>query len=106
MRRHDSLLLASALAFAAIGASAKQPDSELPACVQARAFARYGAYGYDHIVTIDNACDRAAACVVSTNVNPDSIDVRVEPGTRESVMTFRGSPARQFTANVRCKLTD
>jgi hypothetical protein len=30
--------------------------------------------------------------------------VRVEPGTRETVVTYRGSPANQFTARVQCML--
>jgi hypothetical protein len=75
-----------------------------PECVHVNAYARYGAYGYDHIVDVSNGCEHPAVCDVRTNVNPDPMTVRVEPGARESVVTFRGSPAREFAAQVRCKL--
>jgi hypothetical protein len=79
-------------------------EPSLPPCIHVSAYARYGAYGYDHIVEVGNRCEHVAACVVSTNVNPDPIAVRVQPGELERVVTFRGSPAREFSANVRCKL--
>jgi hypothetical protein len=79
-------------------------EPALPTCIHVNAYARYGAYGYDHIVDVSNGCEQAAVCDVRTNVNPDPVTVRVEPGERESVVTFRGSPAREFAAKVRCKL--
>lgn len=85
-------------------AAAAPAQEGLPACISVSAYARYGAYGYDHIVTIANGCDQRAACLVTTDVNPDPIGVEVAPETRESVVTFRGSPASRFSANVRCEL--
>lgn len=75
-----------------------------PTCIQVRASAPYGNAGYDHIVTLDNGCEKPAACLVSTDVNPDVVTVSLAPGEAKSVLTFRGSPARTFRAHVSCKL--
>ena len=87
---------------AAESATAKQPDA--PACVHWRTEVRYANYGYDHWVVIHNGCQREAACVVTTNVNPEPIHVGVPEDTTKEVLTFRGSPARQFHARVVCRL--
>lgn len=83
---------------------AKAPS--LPACVKVKAYARYGAYGYDHLVQIDNGCTKTAACRVTTDVNPEPIEVEVGAASSETVVTFRGSPASEFKADVRCRLRD
>jgi hypothetical protein len=95
--------IAAVLASLLAGSSALA-EPALPACVHVDAYARYGAYGYDHIVEVGNQCEHVAACVVTTNVNPERMSVRVPPGELERVVTFRGSPAREFSAHVRCKL--
>src|SRR5690606_6970755 len=100
------VLLAPAPAVSQNGPDAG-PDagaSPLPACIAVTTEARYGAVGYDHIVSLHNGCDRKAACVVTTDVNPIAITVELAPGAREDVVTFRGSPARVFTAKVSCQL--
>lgn len=98
------LVVAPALASsrAADAGSAKAPDT--PACVHYRTEVRYANYGYDHWVIIHNGCDRAAACVVSTNVNPKPIHVAIPASKTREVLTFRGSPAREFSAHVVCRL--
>ena len=83
-------------------ASAKQPDT--PACVYWRTEARWAGYAYNHWVIIHNGCDREAACVVTTNVNPEPIHVGVPPDKTREVLTFRGSPASEFAAHVVCRL--
>jgi hypothetical protein len=89
----------------AVASAADPPaDKPVPDCVHVEAYARYGAYGYDHIVTIDNTCTRSAACQVSTDVNPEVFAVTVRSQQKQSIVTFRGSPAYEFSANVRCKL--
>lgn len=75
-----------------------------PDCVQVTTEARYGAYGYDHLVQIRNGCKQAAACTVSTNAAPTPVSVNVAAGSTSTVTTFRGSPAREFTASVNCTL--
>jgi hypothetical protein len=42
-------------------------------------------------------------CEVKTNANPKPTTVDVPRGEKRSVMTFRGSPAREFQADVSCK---
>ena len=78
-------------------------DGKLPKCVHVRAEARYGAFGYDHHVEIDNGCDKTVHCTVKTNVNSDQANVDVPAGETRSIVTFRGSPAREFQADVACK---
>ena len=87
-------------------ADAGAPDagSPMPVCIRVSSDSRYRNGGYDHIVAIDNRCERAASCEVTTNVNPDTIRVRVGARSAVEVLTFRGSPAYAFTARVRCKL--
>lgn len=72
-------------------------------CVSHRAEARPTS-GYDHWVHVTNACTRPVSCRVWTNVNPDAVRVEISPQTTSSLLTFRGSPAREFTANVECEL--
>ncbi len=50
-----------------------------PTCVRIWPEARYGAIGYNHIVHIANACERAVTCSVATDVNPTPVDVAVGP---------------------------
>jgi len=73
-----------------------------PECVHVRTEARYVAYGYDHIVEIENECEKAMLCTVMTDVNPQTTSVNVAAGQTRSVTTFRGSPAREFKATVLC----
>ncbi len=92
------------------GASAQQggkkdaaKPAENPACVSFTAEARYRS-GYEHLVHIVNACEKAVTCSVSTDVTPAVITAHVEAKDKETVLTRRGSPASTFVANVQCKL--
>ena len=78
--------------------------ASVPACISWNKEARYRPYGYDHIVHIRNDCSQSARCVVTTDVNPSPIAVVVAAGTEVEVVTFVGSPASAFEANVECKL--
>lgn len=75
-------------------------------CVEYNAEARYSGVGYDHLVHISNHCERAVTCEVSTNVNPEKTRVAVASKATETVLTWRGSPAREFTAAVSCRLSE
>jgi hypothetical protein len=81
-----------------------RPVDATPACIRWTTEVRYRPYGYDHLVHIHSACERAASCRVSTDVNPDAITVRVPPRESVTVVTFQGSPARTFSAKVACAL--
>jgi hypothetical protein len=81
------------------------PVAEAPAapdCVDVWGEARYRNYGYDHIVHLANRCSEAVECDVWTDVNPNRTRVAVSAGARAEVLTFRGSPSREFTANAEC----
>jgi len=72
-------------------------------CVQFWPEARYSGAGYDHWVHLLSDCDALAICSVVTNVNPDVIEARVAPGEHVAVLTWRGSPAREFKASAYCR---
>lgn len=72
-------------------------------CVKHTLQARY-VNGFDHLVHITNECSRAATCKVSTDVNPEVQVVKLGSGAKTTVLTYRGSPARTFRANVECAL--
>src|SRR5262245_12735354 len=92
--------VASLLALLAISAIATADDGEEgpnPAkCVKVTMSSRYVAYGYDHVVDLNNTCDKAMRCDVSTDVNPTPSSVDLAPGEAKSVLTYRGSPASEF----------
>lgn len=87
------LLAAPFLSFAAPSAP----------CVRYWGEARY-VIGYNHIVHLVNGCDRDAWCGVSSNLNPQVQHVTVPVGAHVQVVTFLGSPSRNFTPIVDCTL--
>ncbi len=80
-----------------------QAQNQVPDCVTVTHSARWGAAGYDHRVRVANGCEHPVRCTVATNVNPDPSTIRVEPGQSEEVLTWRDSPAREFTPRVSCE---
>jgi hypothetical protein len=78
--------------------------ASVPACVSFWGEAQYRGYGYYHVVHLMNGCERPAACDVSTDVNPDPERVVVPAKEQTDVVTFRGSPAREFVPHVECRL--
>jgi hypothetical protein len=99
-------LLCGIMQFSAPASSAadeKPPTQSPTACVTHTTQARY-IMGYDHLVHIDNACEKSVECTVSTDVNPQPQTVVVDAKSQQTVVTFKGSPARVFRANVDCQL--
>ena len=74
-------------------------------CVESSSEAHFNTYAYDHLVTLHNACDKAATCTVTTDVNPDPITVELSPDESKTVRTFTASPSRIFHASVSCKVS-
>ncbi len=64
--------------------------------------ASFASVGYDHLVHLANNCKKRVACTVKTNVNPDVANVALQPGERTTLVTWRGSPSREFTPDVSC----
>ena len=81
-----------------VGGAATAPDAgpAVPACVTVKPEVRYGGLGYDHVVNLTNGCPKTVDCVVKTDVNPDPQPVTVKSKETVSVMTWRGSPARDI----------
>lgn len=93
------------LALAVATVPLAEPAPKTAACVVVQGDARYRNYGYDHVVIVRNGCDRKAICDVSTNVNPEPARVEVPAGSAAEVLTFRGSPAREFVPRATCRLS-
>jgi hypothetical protein len=89
-------------AFAACSEPRAPRASDEVKCVNHWAEARYRNYGYDHIVHLSSNCRTEVVCLVSTNVSPNNVRVALAPGAEKEVLTYRGSPSREFTPNVRC----
>lgn len=85
-------------------ASVTEPRAATPECIRVRAEARRGINGYEHWVHIDSDCDLAAACDVSTDVNPESMTVTVQPRSTGSVLTSSEVSTNEFTPYVTCRL--
>lgn len=86
--------------------SAQEPAPPTPACIHTSTTARFRGYGYDHVVRIENTCAKAASCEVSTNSAPKPVHADVPAGGESEIVAFRGSPAREFTANVNCTVDE
>ncbi|APR85580.1 Hypothetical protein A7982_10929 [Minicystis rosea] len=98
-------LLASFVAVAVMAhakATVAQTKPELT-CVKSSGEARARALGYDHVVTIENGCDKAVACTVSTDVAPEPIQATVDAKKTIELTTFRNSPASVFKPKVGCR---
>src|SRR5687768_7379492 len=94
-----------AIAFLALSAAAPRPAAEAAAapCVSAWSEVRGRYPGYDHVVHIASRCRAEIACTVTTDVSPDVLEERVAPGAEVEVLTFRGSPASEFRAQIVCR---
>lgn len=79
-----------------------EPEQERT-CVDFWPETRHRNYGYDHIVHLLSRCDVPAFCVVSSDVNPRGALVEIRPREYIEVVTFRGSPAREFKPEVECR---
>ena len=94
------------LCLCGIVAPAAAEDAAKPkkpgGCVDVSTEASFASVGYDHIVTLTSACKKPMLCTVKTDVNPDPASVQLQPGETQSVVTWRGSPARVFKADVTC----
>ncbi|HJK94193.1 MAG TPA: hypothetical protein RMH85_00275 [Polyangiaceae bacterium LLY-WYZ-15_(1-7)] len=98
--------LAALLALPVLGAlppSARADENDVPSCVEVSKEAPYQAYGYTHIVVVENSCDYPVKCDIATNVDPEPVERRVDASETERVATRRGSPAREFQTRVTCR---
>jgi len=75
-----------------------------PLCVRANAEARLAALGFDHLVRVENGCGGPVTCDVSTDVAPTPVHVHIPSGQHADLVTFRGSPSREFSAIVACTI--
>jgi hypothetical protein len=96
------LALAALITFGVLGARARG-GSQTPPCIRSWPEIRYSNYAYDHIVHISNDCRVKASCAVSSDVNPEPVQVIIPAGEQIEVMTTRGSQAHEFTPNVECR---
>ena len=95
------LVLASSTA-GALAQAGLEVTGTRPQCVAVRAEARMQAYGFDHFVAVRNGCAQPVVCTVTTSVNASPTAVQLAPGESRETLTWRGSPASVFTANVDC----
>jgi hypothetical protein len=74
------------------------------ACATVQGGVRAEAYGYTHVVSLRNTCDKPVECDVWTDVDPAPRHrLRAAPGETVEVVTRLGSPASQVSAQKECK---
>lgn len=72
-------------------------------CAQVQASARYVGYGYTHVVTLKNTCNKDVECVLWTDVDPEPRStVQAAAGETVELVTRRGSPSLAVTAYKSC----
>jgi hypothetical protein len=98
----------SLVAFAKPPAKPRPADETTPStpdqCARVSASARNEGYGFAHIVTLQNGCEKAVTCEVWTDVDPaPGHTLRAAPGESSDVLTRRGSPASAVSAQSACR---
>lgn len=96
------LVLTSAGRGQAEAPPAKPPEPLPATCVQVHPRVRYS-LGYDHLVDLKNGCPRRVSCEVWTNVNPERQTAVLGVQESATVVTYIGSPAREFQPQTECK---
>jgi hypothetical protein len=94
--------LGTLLALGVLGARASSKP-QASTCIRSWPEVRQRGRGYDHIVHLSNDCRVKATCAVSSDVNPEPIQVLVPAGEQIEVVTSHGSPAAEFTPRVDCR---
>jgi hypothetical protein len=101
-----TLLLLASGARAADKAPKPPPYAVAPSadtCAEVRGSARAEAYGYTHVVSLRNGCDRPVRCELWSDVDPEPrVRVEVAAGAATEVITRRGSPAREVVGHKKC----
>jgi hypothetical protein len=111
MSRLPSLLvlllvpLLSQSAFSQAKPAPARPAPKTPAlCAVVSASVRAEAFGYKHVVSLRNGCDRPVECQVWTDVDPEPRQtMRAAPGETSEVVTRIGSPASAVSASKECR---
>jgi hypothetical protein len=80
------------------------PAKDPGACALVSASTRMEAYGFTHLVTLRNTCDKTVTCEVWTDVDPTPRQVlSAGPGESVDVVTRIGAPASAVTAFKECR---
>jgi hypothetical protein len=115
--------LAAALAAKPSAAQTPKPPAQKPApqpapspedrpikdktpanCTHVSASVVSEAYGYKHVVSLRNGCERPVECQVWTDVDPTPRNVlRAQKGETIQIVTRIGSPASDFKALKECR---
>jgi hypothetical protein len=78
-------------------------EAGIDQCAQVNAGVRMEAYGFTHVVSLRNRCEKPVSCEVWTDVDPTPHQIlRAGPGENDEVVTRRGSPAREVSAESSC----
>jgi len=95
--------LISIFGFGVVNATEKPASVKAVACVRWTKEARLVGVAFNHLVHLHNQCKHAVRCEVTTNTNPQPSRAELLPDAKKTVLTFRGSPARDFKVKVICK---
>jgi hypothetical protein len=83
--------------------AAPPPTPTADSCTHVRGSVRQEAFGYTHVVSLHNGCEKPVSCQLWSSVDPEPrATVTVAPGEMTEVITRRGSPAREVTGFRKC----
>ncbi|MCP4675617.1 MAG: hypothetical protein GY854_08965 [Deltaproteobacteria bacterium] len=97
------LALISFFGFGVVNATENSASVKALDCVRWTKEARLVGVAFNHLVHLHNQCKHAVRCEVTTNANPQPSRADLLPDAKKTVLTFRGSPARDFKVKVICK---
>ncbi|MDD9941807.1 MAG: hypothetical protein OXU20_12255 [Myxococcales bacterium] len=91
-----------------LGSSAAADDWErgpkqAKPCTSHKLSTPYRGVGYDHVVTVENTCNHTERCEIKASSNDRAQQLDVPKKSSRSIVVRRGSPAREFSADVTCK---
>ena len=79
-------------------------QTALPDCLAMEKVVTFSGAGYRHAATFTSTCERDAACVVSSNSNPEAQSLSVPAGQERTAVFHLSSPVRGLEVRARCTL--
>ena len=98
------VLLGVGLASHAMAGGAASGTAGPSGCVSWSAQARPAGFAFDHTIDLESRCQAVVTCDIRSSTNPQSMTATLQPSDKKTLLIWRGSPAREVTAEVTCRV--